>query len=211
MFYVLSCIIGFLLGSIPTAYIITKKFKGIDITETGSGNPGAMNTYEVSNSKILGFIVFAVDALKGLASVYLALIFFPINFVFPALALLFAVFSHCFNPWLSFKGGRGLATAFGGALLLVPFLDVIWILIWLVVFGVKKDIIFANIWATLMSLIITLSTGQIVFNYSYPTPDSISTLIIFISALLMLIFIKHIDSFKEIIKKQKHFREKVIK
>jgi glycerol-3-phosphate acyltransferase PlsY len=208
MSFILSSLIGILLGSIPTAYIFTKKLRGVDIRVTGSGSVGAMNAYEISNSKILGFIVFAIDALKGLLSVYLALVLFPIDFVNPALALLFAVFSHCFNPWLSFKGGKGLATAFGGAILLVPFLAVIWILIWLIVFLVKKDILFANTWAILMSLIISLSTSKVVFNYSYPAPDSISTLIIFTSAILLLIFIKHIDSLKEITKNRNIFTKR---
>ena len=100
MSYLYCSLIGYLLGSIPTAYIVLKRTQNVDITETGSGNVGAMNSFEVSNSKIIGILVFIIDALKGLLSVYLCLLLFPLNFIYPALALFFAVFSHCFNPWI---------------------------------------------------------------------------------------------------------------
>ncbi len=203
MQYFFSCIIGYLLGSIPTAYLVTKVTRGVDIRDTGSGNVGAMNTYEVSNSKILGLAVFAVDALKGLLSVYLVLLILPVNFVYPALAIFFAVFSHCFNPWLSFKGGRGLATGAGGMALLFPFLLIVWALIWVIIFITKRDVLFANIWATVMSLIITFFSSQTAFNYAYPEPDSISTLMTFSSAILIIIFIRHIDPLREILAKNK--------
>lgn len=203
MEYFFSSAIGYLLGSIPTAYLVTKAAKGVDIRDTGSGNVGAMNTYEVSNSKFLGIVVFAVDALKGLLSVYLTLLLFPVDFIYPALAIFFAVFAHCFTPWLSFKGGRGLATGAGGMALLFPFLLIIWAILWLIVFVAKRDILFANIWATIMSLVITFFSSQTAFNYAYPKPDSISTLMAFSSAILIVIFIKHIDPLREILKRNK--------
>lgn len=58
MEYIFSFLIGYLSGSIPTAYLILKKVKGIDITIAGSGNVGAMNSFEVTKSKWLGFLVF---------------------------------------------------------------------------------------------------------------------------------------------------------
>ncbi len=114
MEYLISSVAGYLFGSLPTAYLVLKRSKNIDITESGTGNVGAMNSYEITNSKMIGILVFLIDALKGILSVILMKIIFPGEFVFPALALVFAVFSHCFNPWLKFKGGRGLATAAGG-------------------------------------------------------------------------------------------------
>ena len=73
MDYLFSCIIGYLLGSFPTAFLILKKIKGIDITTKGSGNVGAMNSYEVTNSKKFGIFVLIVDLLKGLLSVIVVL------------------------------------------------------------------------------------------------------------------------------------------
>jgi acyl phosphate:glycerol-3-phosphate acyltransferase len=208
MEYLLSAVIGYLLGSIPAAYLILKKSRGIDVTEEGSGNVGAMNSFEVSNSKLIGLSVLIIDAFKGLLSVYLCFLFFPVNFVNPAVALFFAVFSHCYNPWLNFKGGRGLATAAGGASLLFPFALILWGVLWLIVFIFQKDILWANIWATLASLIIILTSSEIAVKYSFPRASTNGELILFSMALFILILVKHIEPFKELIS-NKNFLRKV--
>lgn len=205
MNYLFAGLLGYLLGSIPTAYLILKKSKGIDITEAGSGNVGAMNYYEVTNSKFLGILVFIIDAFKGLLSVYISLLLFPVNFIYPSIALLFAVFSHCFNPWLNFKGGRGLATAAGGAVLLFPFILVVWAVIWVIIFFAKKDILFANIWSNIMTLVLIFISSEIAFKYSFPKADSVSSIMLFSTALLILVFIKHLEPMKELLKDKSVF------
>ncbi|MCX8105427.1 MAG: glycerol-3-phosphate acyltransferase [Ignavibacterium album] len=201
MQYLISILIGYLLGSIPTAFLVMKK-KGIDITVEGSGNVGAMNTYEVSKSKLIGFIVFVVDFLKGLLSVLLIKWLYSPEFIFPALALLFAVFSHCFNPWINFKGGRGLATAAGGSIILVPYLLFGWILIWVISFIYKKDILLSNILATPLSLMLVLGKPDLAAKYALNQPD-VNLLILFSTSGLIIIFIKHIEPLKEIIQTYK--------
>jgi len=207
MDYLFSALIGYLLGSFPTAYLILKKRKGINITEEGSGNVGAMNSFEITSSKVIGLIVLIIDALKGLLSVYLSLLLFQINFIFPAVALFFAVFAHCFNPWLNFKGGRGLATAAGGASLLFPFALIIWCVLWLAVYLFRKDILLANIWATLALIVIILTSSDIAVKYSYPRAGTRGELILFSAALLIIIFVRHIEPFKEIIKNKNFIRK----
>lgn len=199
MNYLISAIIGYLLGSFPTAYIVLKKLHNLDVTATGSGNAGAMNSFEITNSKTVGLIVLVIDALKGLISVYICLLFFPLNFIFPALALFFAVFSHCFNPWLNFKGGRGLATAAGGAALLSPLILISWGVLWGLIFLLRKDILIANVGATIFTLFLVLTSLDFIFTYSNPTPDSYGSLAMFSTGLLTIIFIKHIEPLKEII------------
>ena len=199
MNYLISCIIGYLLGSFPTAYILLKRTRGIDITAAGSGNVGAMNSFEVTNSKITGLLVLIIDALKGLLSVYISLLIFPVYFIFPALALLFAVLSHCFNPWLKFKGGRGLSTAAGGSILLFPFMVIVWLLLWFTIYFARKDILLANVWANVMTLVIIFLSSDIAFKYSFPKADSISSLLLFSSALLLLVFVRHIEPLRELI------------
>ena len=199
MQYLVSCLIGYLLGSMPTAFIILKKAKGIDITTSGTGNVGAMNSYEVSNSKTLGILVFIIDFIKGVLSVVIILFFLQSSFVLAGMSLVFAIFSHCFNPWLKFKGGRGLATAAGGTLIVFPFLLVSWIVLWSLTYFIKKDILLANISATLFSFVITLIFYKQVIVYAYPQPITLNELILFTSSLLLIIFIKHIEPLKEII------------
>lgn len=203
MQYLLSSFIGYLLGSIPTAYILLKKKKGIDITKTGSGNVGAMNSYEITNSKLLGLFVLIIDFTKGLLSVYLVSIIYPDNFVLPALTLVFAIFSHCFSPWLSFKGGRGLATAAGGSIFIFPFLLVSWIVLWLIFYLLKKDILIGNIAATIFTLLLLFNTTNIAVKYANPKPASETELVLFVTAGLIIIFIKHIEPLNEILTKIK--------
>ena len=203
MEYLISIIIGYLLGSFPTAYIILKRSKGIDITTQGSGNVGAMNSYEVTNSKKFGILVFFIDFLKGLLSVLIVLIFLKSYFTLAALSLLFSIFSHCYNPWLNFKGGRGLATATGGILILFPILVLSWVLIWVFTYLIKKDILISNILATIFSLIFALIANQEIIKFAYPQPVLVNELLLFISAGLLIIFIKHIEPLKEILSKKR--------
>ncbi len=205
MDYLLSSMLGYALGSFPSAYVLLKKVKKLDITTQGSGNVGAMNTFDVTQSRILGVLVLLIDALKGLLSVYISLLFFPVNFIYPALALFFAVFSHCYNPWLKLKGGRGLATAAGGTILLFPVLPVVWLIIFFVSFFLRKDIIFSNVLASVMSLIIVLIASNNVYIYSYPQAETIPTLVFFSVGLMSIILIKHIEPLQELIINKKLF------
>jgi len=205
MNYLISSLIGFILGSFPTAFLLLRKYRNLDITSQGSGNMGAMNALVVTKSKFIGIAVLLVDALKGLLSVYLVLLFLPVNFVYPALALLFAVFSHCYNPWLKLKGGRGLATAAGGTALLFPFILIAWLLVWFIAYLIKRDIIFANISATILSLIIVFSSINIAYKYSFPQADTSGSLILFSCSLMLIIFTRHIDPLKELMSNKNLF------
>ena len=203
MEYLISSTIGYLLGSFPSAYIFLKKAKGMDITKEGSGNVGAMNSFEVSNSKLIGYSVFLVDFIKGAASVLIPSFIFPDQFIYPALSLLFAVFSHCYNPWINFNGGRGLSTAAGGAAFLLPFLLGVWTVLWVIFYMMRKGILFANISSTIFSLLILYGTSKIAVKYAYPQPESISALILISTAVLIIIFIRHIEPLREFISDQK--------
>jgi len=205
MDYLLSSLLGYFLGSFPSAYILLKKTKKIDITAEGTGNVGAMNAFDVTRSKLLGGLVLLIDLLKGIVSVYLALLFFRADFIFPALALLFAVFSHCFNPWLKLKGGRGLATAAGGTILLFPVIPAVWILVWIISFLIKRDIIFSNVWAVIMTIIIIFGSADIVNKYSFPKADTAASLLLFSAGLMLVIFSKHIEPLQELINNKNFF------
>ncbi|MHB1686249.1 MAG: glycerol-3-phosphate acyltransferase [Ignavibacteriaceae bacterium] len=199
MLYLFAAIVGYLLGSFPSAYIFLKRAKSIDITQNGTGNVGAMNAYEITNSKYLGLLIFLVDALKGLLSVYLIILFLPLNFVYPSIALLFAVVGHCYSPWISFKGGRGLATSAGGLLLLSPFFVFLWGASWVLFYLVKREIIISNIFATILSMAVIFSFTGFFFRFSFPYPDSYSTLNLFASAIFIIILIKHFEPLQSLI------------
>jgi len=204
MEYLISSTIGYLLGSFPSAFILLKKIKGTDITNEGSGNVGAMNSFEVSNSKMIGISVFLLDFLKGIASVLIPKFIFPDEFIYPAISLLFAVFSHCYNPWLNFKGGRGLSTAAGGAAFLFPFLLAVWAVIWAIVYVMRKNIILANISSTIISLFAVFGTSDIAVKYAFPRPENSGLLVLVSSTVLIIIFIRHIEPLKELISEMKN-------
>lgn len=198
MQFLISGVLGYLFGSIPTAYLLLKRKKGIDITNAGSGNVGAMNSFEITGSKKIGFTVFIIDFLKGLLPVLLSFLLFERVFIFGAITLVFAVLSHCFNPWISFKGGRGLATAAGGCIIIFPYLLVTWIISWLILYSIKRDILYANVFTNILTLFILFITYKFAYNYAYPEPDSVGELLLFASSGLIIIFIKHIEPLKEI-------------
>ncbi|NWG28640.1 MAG: glycerol-3-phosphate acyltransferase [Ignavibacteriaceae bacterium] len=208
MEYLISSAIGYLLGSFPSAYIFLKKTKGIDVTKEGTGNVGAMNSFEITNSKLIGFAVFLFDFLKGTASVFIPSVLYPDEFIFPAIALLFAVFSHCYNPWIKFKGGRGLATAAGGSVLIFPFLLFIWAVLWVMFYLMRKNILFANIIATGFSLFVLFGSYEVAVKYAFPQPKNADTLILTSCSILIVIFIKHIEPLKELIMEFKNNRRR---
>lgn len=209
MEFTLSIIVGYLFGSSPTAYLLMKKTKNIDITNAGTGNVGAMNSYEVSGSAIIGFFVFAIDFLKGFLTVFVLNILFNNSFIFAAIGVVFALFAHCFNPWLNFKGGRGLATAAGSAVLIFPFLLFVWVLLWVIIYIMKKDILFSNIASNILSLFVVTSTPALTVKYSSADSAEVGLLMFFTSSSMLIIIIKHIEPLKEIIKNKTIFNGKI--
>ena len=118
---IITCVIGYLLGSIQPAYLIGK-LKGIDIREHGSKNAGAANT-SMTLGWGLGFLTALLDILKAAAAVHLVRCFLthetfnlltPENFMFlPFLGGAMAVLGHNYPFYMKFKGGKGTACAMG--------------------------------------------------------------------------------------------------
>ena len=117
--------VAYLLGSIPTGFLLVRLFRHQDIRSVGSGNIGATNVLR-SGGKGLGAATFFLDMLKGSAAVALgALLAAHLAPTAPvrnmeALAALFAVLGHMFPVWLGFHGGKGVATGFGVFLVAAP-------------------------------------------------------------------------------------------
>jgi acyl phosphate:glycerol-3-phosphate acyltransferase len=120
-FYLVLLIIGaYLLGSIPTAYLMAKWRRGIDIRHFGSGNIGASNAV-ATGSRLTSIIVIAVDFCKGALPVYIAgWIGFPqYQQVIVGLA---AISGHNWTLFLHFSGGRGVLTTLGVIFAVAPWL-----------------------------------------------------------------------------------------
>jgi glycerol-3-phosphate acyltransferase PlsY len=107
----LIVILGYLLGSIPTAYIIGRILKGVDIRQIGDGNMGAANTFRQLGPKA-GVTVGVIDAGKGAAAILIAQAV-GLSLFAVLLTGVTVVIGHNWPVFLGFRGGRGEATTIG--------------------------------------------------------------------------------------------------
>jgi len=196
-------VIAYLFGSFPTAYLVVKRKSNIDISENGSGNVGAFNSFKVTKSYLVGFSVFAIDFAKGFAAVFLAKTLFGESFEIVGFAALFAVIGHCFSVWLKFKGGRGIATAAGAGMAFAPILIAIWIVLWIVSYLYKKNVHFANIMATFLSLLLVISNTELINNHAAIGSPNNYLFGTICSLILFTMLIKHYGPLKEYFKFEK--------
>lgn len=115
---VLAIVIGYLLGSIPCAYIAARLVKGVDIRQVGGGNVGALNVMREIGTAA-GFAVFLGDITKGSLAVLVAQ-WLGLSLPWVFVAGFVAVVGHSWPVWLKFSGGQGLATTMGVLLPLAP-------------------------------------------------------------------------------------------
>jgi glycerol-3-phosphate acyltransferase PlsY len=120
---------GYLVGSIPSAFILVKLKNGVDIRRFGSGNVGTTNTVRAAGH-FMGALVFIFDVAKGAIPTLIGMIFSQELALVAGLA---AFIGHIWPIWLSFKGGKGVATGFGVALAVNPLLALIIIASWFLV------------------------------------------------------------------------------
>lgn len=137
---------AFLLGSIPTGYLVARA-RGVDIRRHGSGNIGATNVFRTLG-KPLGIFVFAADALKGFAAVWLAARFGGGSDWTPIVAAVAVIAGHNYTPWLGGKGGKGIATSAGVLLALMPWAVLAITVVWIVVFKTSRYVSLASICAS---------------------------------------------------------------
>ena len=109
----LLIIFSYSLGSVPTAYIVGKILRGLDIRNFGSGNVGGSNAI-IHIGLIPGIIISSFDVLiKGSFIIFLLSSFLGGNLFIQGLIGLSAVVSHNWSPWIRFSGGRGISVFFG--------------------------------------------------------------------------------------------------
>jgi acyl phosphate:glycerol-3-phosphate acyltransferase len=168
------CLIGaYLLGSIPTSYVIGKVFYHQDIRQTGSGNTGATNALRAFGAKT-GIIVLLFDMLKGVLAVLLTQTIMKnvtdtanVNIMVSLCALLVIV-GHVFSVWLRFQGGKGVATAAGVFLALHPVPFLYCLVLFIFVVYTTKYVSLASLLAAFAFLLIDLFT-QIIMKFPNPS------------------------------------------
>jgi glycerol-3-phosphate acyltransferase PlsY len=115
----IAFLIGYVLGSIPTAYLITKWKTGKDIRKLGAGNVGGLNTF-----KEVGFAAAAavtlIDIAKGAAVIAITYYGLKMDEVFVLVSAVGAVAGHNWMPWLKFSGGKGMGATVGALVMIMP-------------------------------------------------------------------------------------------
>ena len=146
----LVAVVSYLLGSIPSGYLLMRVFRQQDIRTIGSGNIGATNVLR-SGAKGLGAATFLMDMLKGCAAVWMGAILgallapsAPVR-NFQALAALCAVLGHMLPVWLGFRGGKGVATGFGVFLVAAPPAALAAITVFAIVLALSRYVSLASI------------------------------------------------------------------
>ncbi|MCF8009455.1 MAG: glycerol-3-phosphate 1-O-acyltransferase PlsY [Halanaerobiales bacterium] len=139
-------ILAYLIGAVPNGYIFAKNCANLDIREHGSGNVGATNVARVTGYKV-GLIVALLDILKGVIAVTVAQYFllpeYSMTFVFIAAVL--AIIGHNWSVFLSFNGGKGVATSAGILIKLFPWVILVFFIIWVIFIILTKIVSIGSI------------------------------------------------------------------
>lgn len=171
---VIFYIIAFMFGGIPFGWLLVKLIYKQDIRQVGSGSIGATNVYRAvkeldeRKAKMFSILTIILDATKGLIVVAFAKML-GLGFSAQWLIALLAILGHCYSPYLGFKGGKGVATAIGSVLLLIPVEGICGLIVWGIVGKVFKISSISSLVGVLSGIILTF-----VIPYVVPLPDSIS-------------------------------------
>lgn len=180
-------ILGYFVGSIPTAYWLGKWKHGMDIREHGSKNAGATNTFRVFGKRT-GWTVLIIDVAKGTAAALLPLIFVSYfsgikdeQLILQLASSFFAVLGHVFPVFANFRGGKGVATSLGIVVGINPFAALICFVLFLVVFLTTR---FVSLGAICASLVFP-------FVSYYVMKEDARIMIVFTVILSLLVIVAH--------------------
>ena len=188
-----SILIGFLLGSVPTGFLIGRA-RGIDLRTQGSKNIGATNAFRVLGPR-WGGLVFALDVAKGLVAAlvprWLAGGATPDAVLMAQLAAgVASIFGHVFTPWLRFKGGRGVATSLGVFLGIIPVPTALAFLLWVILLLVSKRVSVGSIGAA-------LAYPFLVYALAKDMPRGVVTAVT--AAVALLVILRHTSNIRRLL------------
>lgn len=190
-------VFSYLLGSIPFGIIITKLWKGIDIREHGSKNPGATNVYRVVGP-VPALIVLILDIGKGLvATLWLGRISIGQPFLNPVSLMILAgiavILGHVFPVFVGFKGGKGVATGLGVLLSLAPLETALALLLFLIIVALTRYVSLGSLSSASFILL-----ALIFKKYYFHKPVSLE-LLVTVLVLTIFIFYTHRSNIKRLL------------
>jgi glycerol-3-phosphate acyltransferase PlsY len=160
--FVIVIIVSYLIGSIPTGYLIVKAKTGQDIRTVGSGSTGATNVKRVLGKKWF-FTVMILDAIKGAVPVLLAKFFGTAGLsigLLPVLASIAVIIGHSKPCFLGFKGGKSVASGVGTILALNYVVGILIALIWAIVTYLTRYVSVGSIIALAVSPFLMYTMGS---------------------------------------------------
>jgi glycerol-3-phosphate acyltransferase PlsY len=196
----ISILAGYFVGSIPTAYIVVRLKAGVDVRMQGSRNVGALNAYDVTQSKKTGVVVGILDGLKGSVIAMIAGQILGGSFWIQSSALLGGIIGHNYPIWLRFHGGRGLSTAAGGMFAIGISYTIVWCLIWFISSKFFKDVLNMNLVAIILAPILVLLLPSAWIEALMVRAASASEYRLFSFVLSGILLISHWDAVKILLK-----------
>ena len=182
--YILTAILAYLIGSIPSGLILGKLLWHTDLREHGSHNIGATNAWRTLGKRV-GIAVFIADSIKGQAGVVLGLLLAgtPLAAV---LGGLFAIIGHSFSIFLRFHGGKGVATSLGVLTMLMGNVT-------LIVFAIWFAIVYLTRYVSLGSVVAAFLTPVLAALFAYPVEY-----IVFSVIAAVLVIVRHRENIKRL-------------
>jgi glycerol-3-phosphate acyltransferase PlsY len=168
---------GYLLGSIPFAFLLARHWTGVDVRMSGSGNVGATNVLRLTTPS-LGLAVLALDVAKGSTAVWVARAAGRGDLVCAAAGLA-AIVGHVYPVWLQFRGGKGVAVACGVFSVLAP-------LVTAVAVGVFSAVVWATRYVSLGSVVASLALPPLAYGLG-----ASAAVVVAASAAALLIVVRH--------------------
>ena len=151
-------IAAYLIGSLPSAYVVVRLSRGTDLRTVESGSVGALNAFRATGAGWIGVVVLIIDVGKGMLAVVLA--GDGAGLATLAMVCALAVAGHNWPIWLGGKGGKGLATASGALTLVTPLSVPLWGVMWGLGYVFSGYIAFGTILATaLLPVLLGLIAG----------------------------------------------------
>ena len=191
----LDIILAFLIGSIPTGYLLNKYFGQGDIRKVGSGNIGATNVLRHSG-KLLGLLTLLIDIGKGFLALELLWQSSGGRWSITILGSL-VILGHIFSPWLKFKGGKGVATMLGVILFISTLTNAgIGHIFFVTTFSWLMIVFFTKYVALGSVISLTIAT---IYSFFY-----LPSLFLFFVLMTLLITYRHKDNFERIRNKTEH-------
>jgi glycerol-3-phosphate acyltransferase PlsY len=194
---ILFYIAAYLVGSIPFGLLLAKKYANVNVKEHGSKSIGATNVLRVVKqtnpalAKKLGIATVILDAVKGVVVLLIAMAMGMSDATLWAIAIL-AVLGHCYSVYLNFEGGKGVATALGVFLVLIPLPTAIGALVW----GFSAKVLKISSLSSLFGLLAVVISGVILNNGLGVDSNAPMYIIAFI------IIYKHIPNLVRLVKGQ---------